>query len=297
MHQWQANQFHPRAPVTSHVRKRGASFISNLGINAQFFGRYRSLTMEIPRSVTMMPPPTSVEVFMKSWKQISDAVDSVDECTAPTSMSVDNSATRVDWPDGVNPFRTSEVGSARATPSPPLVTSPPTTAAKPPRGGGVTPTVAADGGEARRRLHYKERLRRLTDRFMTETAKAHLGRSRPAFSTTVPAAEAEDTDAADDDDFGASRDKTWFERAFDIQRMTSSCGCLLAMLTDDDDTHHFEGYTIDIPNKKHHPLTMPERSYNSDISSITDSTPQRFKKRYDAEDVSDGMRWSAHIIA
>ena len=242
--------------------------------------------MEIPRSVTTMPPPTSVEVFMNSWKQISDAVDSVDECTAPTFMSIDSSPVRMDWPDDrLTPFRTSELGS------PPLVTSPPTTAAKPPRGGGVTPTVAADGGEARRRLHYKERLRRLTDRFMTETAKAHLGRSRPAFSTTVPAAEAEDTDAADDDDDGASRDKTWVERAFDIQRMTSSCGCLLAMLMDDDDTDHHEGRIIGIPNKKDHASTMLERSYNSDVSSLTDSTPHRYKKRYTAEDVSDGRWW------
>ena len=68
--------------------------------------------MEIPRSVTTMPPPTSVEVFMNSWKQISDAVDSVDECTAPTFISIDSSPVRMDWPDDrLTPFRTSELGS------------------------------------------------------------------------------------------------------------------------------------------------------------------------------------------
>ena len=242
--------------------------------------------MEIPRSVTTMPPPTSVEVFMNSWKQISDAVDSVDECTAPTFMSIDSSPVRMDWPDDrLTPFRTSELGS------PPIATSPSTTAAKLPPGGGDIPTVATDGGEDTRRLLHKERLRRLTDRFTTATAKAHPGQSRPVFSTTVPAAEAEDTDAADDDDDGASRDKTWVERAFDIQRMTSSCGCLLAMLMDDDDTDHHEGRIIGIPNKKDHASTMLERSYNSDVSSLTDSTPHRYKKRYTAEDVSDGRWW------
>jgi len=248
--------------------------------------------MEIPRSVTTMPPPTSVEVFMKSWKQISDAVDSVDECTAPTFMSVDSSPARVDWPDDrLTPFRTSELGSARTAHTPPLAMSPPTTAAKPPRGGEGIPTVAADGGEVRRRLRHKERLLRLTDRFTTATAEAHPERSRSVFSATVPAAEAEDTDAADNDDCDASPDKTWVERAFDIRGMKSSCGCLLAMLMDDDDTNDHEGRIIGIPIKKDHALAMLERSYNSDVSSLTDSTPHGFKRRYSAEDVSDGKWW------
>jgi hypothetical protein len=239
----------------------------------------------------MMLSPTTVEVFMKSWKQVSVAVDSVDECTAPTFMSVDRSAARVDWPDGrLARFRTSELGSARTIPLPPLVTSPPTTATKPPRGGESTPTGAADGIETRRRLHHEERLRRLTDIFTMASAKAHPERSTPAFSTSVPATEVEDTDEADDDD-GAWQDRNWVGRAFDIRRMTSSCGCMLAMLIDDDDTYHHEGLIIGIPIKKDHTLTMLKRSYNSDVSSLTDDTPQSFKKRYYAEDVSDGKWW------
>jgi hypothetical protein len=252
-------------------------------------------------TTTTTPSPTSVEAFMKSWKQKA-AVDSNDECTAPTFLSVDSNA-RVEWADdeGTQNIRTSKLGED--DPPPPITSSPTSAAATAitPRARGGASVTAADG-ETRRRLHHKERLRWLTGRFASgsATAFAERERTRRALSTTVPAADAEDTgenDVIDADGTGTARDDSdVVGRAFDcIGRMSNSCGgCSLAWLMDDDDTYHedHEGKIIGIPIKKDHGgVTTRGRSSDSDISSVTGNTPNRFQRRYPPENVSDGIRW------
>jgi hypothetical protein len=137
-------------------------------------------------------------------------------------------------------------------------------------GGESTSTGAAGKGETRRRLHHKEWLCQLTDRFTTASPKAHPEPLTPAFSTSVPASEVEDTNEADDDNYGAWQDRNWVRRAFDIQRMTSLCGCILVMLMGNDDTYHHKGRIIGIPIKKDLTLMMLKRSYNLDVSLLTE---------------------------